>query len=144
MLEYFSRAFSVWFVGFFPWAEIYVAVPAGFGLGLDIYSTVGWSVLGNYLPAILIARSYDSLIRFPRINRWLSKLSSPKVRARIERNGVWTTILLTPWLGVWVMAATVKVFGMQTRPFLWASLASIFVYAVVLVGLISLGFDFFS
>ena len=144
MLEYFSRAFFVWFVGFFPWAEIYVAVPAGFGLGLDIYSTVGWSVLGNYLPAILIARSYDSLIRFPRINRWLSKLSSPKVRARIEHNGVWTTILLTPWLGVWVMAATVKVFGMQTRPFLWASMVSIFVYAVVLAALIYRGFDFFS
>ena len=144
MLEYFYRAFSVWFIGFFPWAEIYVAVPAGFGLGLDIYSIVVWSVLGNYLPAILIARSYDSLIRYPRINRWLSKLSSPKVRARIERNGVWTTILLTPWLGVWVMAATVKVFGMQTRPFLWASLVSIFVYAVVLAALIYRGVDFFS
>ena len=144
MPEYLTRALSVWFIGFFPWAEIYVAVPAGFGLGLDIYSIVGWSVFGNYLPAIIIAMSYDSLLRYPRINRWFSKLSSPKIKTRIEKNGIWATLLLTPWLGVWAMAATVKIFGMKTRPFLLASLVSLLVYAVVLSLIIDLGIGFFS
>lgn len=144
MLEYFYKAISVWFIGFFPWAEIYVAVPVGFGLGLDIYSIVLWSVFGNYLPAVIIAGSYDKIAGYPRIGRWLSKFSSPKVRAKIEKNGIWTTIVFTPWLGVWVMAVTVKIFGMQTRPFLWASFISIFLYAVVLAVLIILGFNIFS
>ncbi len=143
MVEYFYRALSVWFVGFFPWAEIYVAVPVGFGLGLDIYSVISWSVFGNYMPAVLIARSYDTIEHYPKINLWLRKFSSPKVRSRIEKNGVWTTIILTPWLGVWVMAATVKIFGMQTSSFLWASFISILVYAVALALLIHYGVDLF-
>ena len=144
MVAYLLKALSVWFIGFFPWAEIYVAVPAGFGLGLDVYSIVFWSVFGNYLPAVIIARSYDYLIRFPRISRMLSKLSSPRIKSKIEKRGIWTTLLLTPWLGVWMMAATVKIFGMETRPFLWASLISLIVYAVLLTGLIALGVDIFS
>lgn len=142
--EYLTRALSVWLIGFFPWAEIYVAVPAGFGLGLDIYSIVVWSVFGNYLPAIIIAMSYDSLVIYPRINRWFSKLSSPKIKARIEKSGIWATILLTPWLGVWAMAATVKIFGMKTRPFLLASLVSLLVYAVILALIIDFGVGLFS
>jgi uncharacterized membrane protein len=140
MLEYTVRAFSVWLIGFFPFAEIYVAVPAGIGLGLDIWSVVIWSVFGNYIPAVIIAKSYDRLSRIPRANKWLVKISSSKVRARMERSGVWATLLLTPWLGVWAMAATVKFFGMQTGPFLWASLVSIMVYAILLAILITWGF----
>ncbi|MGF1584657.1 MAG: small multi-drug export protein [Bacteroidales bacterium] len=144
MTEYFIKAASVWFIGFFPLAEIYVAIPAGLGLGLDVWSVVVWSVSGNYLPAILISAMYDKLTRYPGINRWLTKFTSEKTRARMERNGIWTTLLLTPWLGVWVMAVTVKFFGMQTRPFLWASFISILVYALVLAGLISWGFENFQ
>ncbi|MFP4366383.1 MAG: small multi-drug export protein [Bacteroidales bacterium] len=143
MLDYLFRSFTVWLIGFFPWAEIYVAVPAGFGLGLDIYSVVLWSTFGNYVPAVIIARSYDTLNRYPRISRWLQKFSSPRIRSKIEKNGVWTTIILTPWLGIWAMAATVKIFGMKSRPFLWASFVSIIVYAVILAVLINWGFDLF-
>jgi uncharacterized membrane protein len=87
---------------------------------------------------------YDKLARYPSVNRWLTKFTSEKARARMERNGIWTTLLLTPWLGIWVMAVTVKFFGMKTRPFLWASFISILVYALVLAGLISWGFESFS
>jgi uncharacterized membrane protein len=144
MQEYLIKSVSVWLIGFFPLAEIYVAVPAGLGLGLDAGSVVLWSVFGNYLPAVLISKMYDKLTAYPLINRWLVKLTSEKTRSRMERNGVWTTLLLTPWLGVWVMAVTVKFFGMQTRPFLWASFISILVYATVLAGLISWGSGCFS
>ncbi len=143
MLEYFYKSVTVWFIGFFPWAEIYVAVPAGFGLGLDIYSVVFWSAFGNYIPAVIISLSYDTLTGYPKINRWLQKFSSPKIKRKIDKNGVWTTIILTPWLGVWAMAATVKIFGMKSRPFLWASFVSIVIYALVLAALIRWGFDIF-
>ena len=144
MAAYLAKAFSVWFIGFFPWAEIYVAIPAGIGLGLDIYSVIIWSVLGNYIPAILITRSFDALVRYPRIARLLGKFASPRAKTRIEQHGVSATLILTPWLGVWVMAATVKIFGMRTGPFLRASFASILIYAVVLAVLIHIGAGFFS
>lgn len=139
MSEYLIKAFAVWFIGFFPLAEIYVAVPAGLTLGLDIWSVVIWSVFGNYIPAVLISLLYDKLKQYPKIDHYLQKLSSEKIRRRMVRHGTWTTLLLTPWLGVWVMAATVKFFGMQTRPFLVASFISISVYAIVLAILIRLG-----
>ncbi len=144
MFEYLAKAFSVWFIGFFPWAEIYVAIPAGMGLGLDIYSVIAWSVFGNYIPAIIITRSFDTLVRYPKIASLLGKFASPRAKTRIERHGVSATLLLTPWLGVWAMAATVKIFGMRSGPFLRASLASILIYAVVLAVLIRLGSGFFS
>ncbi len=144
MLDYLSKAFSVWLIGFFPWAEIYVAVPAGIGLGLDIYSVVLWSVFGNYIPAIIITRSFDRIARYPRAGRWLQKFSSPRAKARIEKNGVWATLIITPWLGVWAMAVTVKMYGMKSGPFLWASFVSILLYALVLAALIKLGIDILS
>jgi uncharacterized membrane protein len=144
MVEYIVRAFSVWFIGFFPWAEIYVAVPAGIGLGLDTVSVIFWSVFGNFVPAVIIVHSFDTLVRYPRIARIFEKFASPRARTRIEKHGVKATLILTPWLGVWAMAATVKIFGMKSRPFLWASFVSILVYAVVLAVLIRVGVDLFS
>lgn len=144
MLDYLYKAFSVWFIGFFPWAEIYVAVPAGFALGLDIYSVIVWSVFGNYIPAILMVRLFDGLTRYPKVGHWLQKFSSPGAKAKIEKNGVWAVLIITPWLGVWAMAVTVKMFGMKSGPFLRASFVSILLYAVVLAGLINLGIDIFS
>ena len=41
-------------------------------------------------------------------------------------------------------AFSVWFIGMQTRPFLWASFVSIFIYAVVLTALINRGIGFFS
>jgi hypothetical protein len=144
MLEYLISAVSVWIIGFFPWAEIYVAVPAGIGLGLDLYSVIFWSVFGNYLPAVLIAKSFDRIKLIPGIGTRLQRFASPRAKAQIEKNGTWATLVLTPWLGVWAMAVTVKMFGMKTGTFLWASFVSILLYAVALAALIHLGIDVFT
>ncbi|MEO1165549.1 MAG: hypothetical protein AAFV98_17320 [Chloroflexota bacterium] len=37
MVEYIGKAFSAWFLGFFPLAEIYIAVPGAIALGLDCF-----------------------------------------------------------------------------------------------------------
>jgi len=46
MVEYIAKAFAAWFIGFFPYFEIYVAVPAAIAMGLDYFSAVTWSVFG--------------------------------------------------------------------------------------------------
>ncbi|NJL93240.1 MAG: small multi-drug export protein [Anaerolineae bacterium] len=139
MLEYLSRALSVWFLGFFPLAEIYVAVTAAVGLGLDDFSILFWAVLGNFTPVLLIVFGYDSLLRVPRLRAWLGKLSGAKTRARINRYGVWFVLLVTPWVGVWAMTVTAKVVGMQTQRLLVASLTSITFYALATLWLARTG-----
>jgi hypothetical protein len=34
---YIYQALATWFVGFFPYFEIYLAVPAGIAMGYDLY-----------------------------------------------------------------------------------------------------------
>lgn len=140
MFAYFAKAFSVWFIGFFPLAEIYVAVPSGFALGLDPFSVVFWSVFGNFLPAVLVTSFYDKIAGRGRIGRWLQGLASEKLKQKLNSHGFLFTALLTPWVGVWVIAATVKLFGMKTRLFLQASFVGILIYAIVIAAIITLGF----
>jgi uncharacterized membrane protein len=138
-VDYLVRAFGAWFVGFFPLAEIYVAIPAAIATGLDSVSVIFWSVFGNYTPIMLINFGYEYLMRYEKIRNWFTRLVSEKAKARIDRYGVWFVLLLTPWTGVWVMAVTAKALRMESRRFLLASFVSIFVYAVVLTITIQTG-----
>lgn len=140
MGSYLAKAFSVWFIGFFPLAEIYVAVPSGLALGLDPVSVVFWSVFGNFLPAVLVTSFYDQVAGKGRIGRWMQGLASEKVKLKLNNHGFLFTALLTPWVGVWVMAATVKLFGMDTRLFLKASFLGILIYAIGIALMLALGF----
>lgn len=137
--DYLARALSTWFAGFFPLAEIYVAVPAAIATGLDPSSVVFWAVFGNYTPVLLIHYGYDQLSRWQRARVWLDKLYSEKLKNRIERYEIGFVLLVTPWTGVWVMAVTAKVLRMSPTRFLVASFISILVYAVALVLLIDGG-----
>ena len=143
MTEYLLKALSIWFIGFFPFAEIYAAIAAGFAIRLDPISIIAWSVSGNYVPAVGLALGYDKLQQQPRVNRWLQKLVSDRAKSRMERWGAWGTLLLTPWIGVWAVAVTVKFLGMNTRLFLITSFVSILVYAVVITLGVHSGVNYF-
>jgi uncharacterized membrane protein len=138
-LEYAGKAFSIWFMGFFPLSEIVVAVPAGMALGLSGLSVVVWSVFGNFLPIVLIHYGYENLKQIEWINGWLEWLASEKAKERMDRYGMWGILVLTPWIGVWAMAATAKAFGMSGHRLMIMALISIVTYAVVIAGFISLG-----
>jgi len=139
MWDYLSKALSVWFLGFFPLAEIYIAVPAGLALGLGAVSVIVWAVFGNFLPVVLIHYAYDQLRQIAWVDRWLSRLSSERMQARINRWGVWAVLVLTPWTGVWAMAAVAKALGMRGSVLLPAALISILVYSVGIVLVASIG-----
>ncbi len=138
-MDYIALAFGTWFAGFFPLAEIYVAVPLALASGLDGVSVVFWAVLGNYTPVLLIVLFYSRLQRNERIRNWLNGLVSVKMQERVNRFGWWFVLIVTPWAGVWAMSVTAKVMGMEDRTYLLASFISVFVYAVVLTFLIQTG-----
>lgn len=130
--EYGGKAFISWFMGFFPMFEIYGAVPASYLLGLGILSSIVWAVYGNIVPVVVIHYGYEYLMRYPRISKWLERLSSEKVQQRMNRYGIWAVLILTPWTGIWAMAITARALGMSVgRLFIFASI-SVTAYAVVI------------
>jgi uncharacterized membrane protein len=144
MMEYISKAFSVWFIGFFPLFEIYIAVSAGIAMGLDYYSTVVWSVTGNYTPILLIHYGYKWLTRIPQVKTWFKRLSSQRLKRWIDIYGIGFVLLVTPWIGVWAMAVTMKVLRMNSKRFLIYSFTSVVAYAVMTAALIYAGVDLFT
>jgi uncharacterized membrane protein len=143
-MDYVIRAANAWFLGFFPLAEIYIAIPAALATGLDPASVFFWSVFGNFTPLVFIHFFHDQLSRSERIRRWLERLNSPKFRQNMDRHGIWFVLVATPWTGVWAMGVTAKLLGMDGRKLLWSSLASISIYGAVLVVVIEMGLSLFT
>lgn len=138
-MDYLWKAGSAWFLGFFPLAEIYVAVPYAMALGLDDVSTIVWTVFGNFTPALLISAMYQQLLRIPRIAHWMERLISEKAEARVNRWGGWFVLIGTPLTGIWVMAVTAQIVKMNTSRFLLYAFLSILLYAVLILVAIRLG-----
>ncbi len=138
-MDYAWRAATAWFLGFAPVAEIYVAVPAALAMGLDPVSVVAWTVAGNYAPVPLVHLLYERLVGVPRVRAWFERLVSDKFAARVDRQGIWIVLLVTPWVGVWAVAVTAKVLRLRRRALFGATFASMLIYAVALVVLIESG-----
>ncbi len=141
--QYLAAAGIAWFTGFFPMAEIYVAIPAAFGAGLDPLSVLFWTVLGNYTPVLIIHFGYERLRQFERVQRWEAKLISEKVKTRINQYGLLFVLVATPWIGVWVMTFTAKLLNMNSYHFLMGTFASLVSYAIILVACIQIGINQF-
>ncbi len=139
--DYVARAASAWFLGFFPFFEIYVAVPAAFALGLDPLSAVVWPVLGNVTPVFLIVFGYERLMRVERVRRWLHDRRSVRFERWIDRYGAPFVLLATPWIGVWAVAATAQALGMQRGILVGFAVISITVYAIAIAAGLAFGFD---
>ncbi|RKY16759.1 MAG: hypothetical protein DRQ55_17340 [Planctomycetota bacterium] len=122
---------------------MYVAIPVGLAAGLDPISATVWSALGNIVPLFLIDFGYERLRRVDRVDHWLAKLRRERVERLLSRYGVALVFVATPLLGVWTMALAAKGLGMASRPFLVASVISVFVYAVLITGSILIGLDLF-
>ena len=144
MFDYIYKAITVCFLGFFPFFELIVAIPAGISLRLDPVSTVVFCVAGNFLPVFVIEYGYSRLIRYKRIRRWLERRVSDRLVYNVNRYGTWYVLLFTPWLGIWAVALTARILKMNPKTLAWSSFSSLVMYSVALVVLIQAGIDFFS
>lgn len=52
--------------------------------------------------------------------------------------------MITPWVGIWVVAATAQALGMKRSVLLGFSLASIVLYALLIAAAIALGLEAFE
>lgn len=143
--EYTSKAATAWFLGFFPYLEIYVAVPSAIALGLDYVSAIFWSVLGNFTPIPILIFFYQEINKIVWVKRQLEKLkkrSSKKVQRSMDRYGAWFILILTPIFGSWIIAIVIPVTGMNSVKLMISSFLSITFYAIVIAVLIAFGINF--
>ncbi|NJP36187.1 small multi-drug export protein [Alkalicoccus luteus] len=142
MFDYIWLAFTAWFMGFFPLFEIYIAVPAAMAMGLDMYSALFWSWLGNFLVIPFIAYFYDWLTRFPKINRYFTRLASSRSARRMNKGGFTMVLLATPVIGAWAVGVAGKVIGMDRGRLFTSSAVSIAIFGLILAVLTRFGIDF--
>lgn len=142
-MTYIEGAVVAWVVGFLPLTEIYVAVPAAMAVGLDGVSAVVWSVFGNITPVVLIAVFYERLLRNPRFNRWMTRISgrSETFQRRINRYGAVAILFIAPITGVWVLSASAKALGMDNARLLIFTTISITIYGVLIAITVQAGVD---
>ena len=139
IIKYIVAAFTTWFVGFFPYFEIYVAVPAGFAAGLNWFDAFFWASLGNWMVIPFIDLCYKLLQRFKFMRKLIEKSLTGKWEKRIEKHGVWFILLLTPLAGVWTIGVIAKALK-YNRAKLWLySAISIGVTGLIIAILIKMG-----
>jgi uncharacterized membrane protein len=139
MIEYLTKAWATFLIGFVTVAEIYVAVPAGMAMGLDPISAVAWSVAGNWAPIPLLHLMYDQLRTVPRLGKSLERLSSERARERVERGGLWFYLLITPMIGTWAIGVTVKVLKVPATKFIVPSFISVLIFGIVIAAALAMG-----
>ncbi|MBI4233201.1 MAG: small multi-drug export protein [Chloroflexi bacterium] len=122
-----------------PVGEVLIAVPAGIAMGLHPLSVLVVAVVGNYLPVVAVYLSFAVAERNPRVAGVLRRLARPKVLRVVERYGLLTVLVGTPWLGVYATATSMLLLGMGRGKLLLGTLASIAGYGVVAMLLARLG-----
>lgn len=144
IIKYIGAAFSTWFVGFFPYFEIYIAVPAGFAAGLNWFDAFFWASLGNWMVIPFVDICYEWLMRFKFMNKIAEKSLNGKWQDRIEKHGSWFILLLTPLAGVWTIAVIAKALKFNRAKLLIYSATSVWVTGLIIAILIINGITLVS
>lgn len=141
MIDYFLKGLTVFFIGFFPNAEIYIAIPTGLAMELDIVSTVIWGIMGNFIPIPFVHYSYEQLFKIPRLAKWLNRLASERVRIKVENGGFWFYLFMTPIIGTWTMGLVLKMLQIHPQKFFVPTFLSVTISALLIAILLALGID---
>lgn len=144
IIKYIGAAFSTWFVGFFPYFEIYIAVPAGFAAGLNWFDAFFWASLGNWMVIPFVDICYEWLMRFKFMKKITEKSLNGKWQDRIEKHGAWFILLLTPLAGVWTIGVIAKALKFNRAKLLIYSATSVGVTGLIIAILIINGITLVS
>jgi uncharacterized membrane protein len=139
-----------------PLTELRGAIPLGINFfKLNALLVVVLSVVGNLLPALLIAFFLDPLIYFfsrkiPAFHRFLSKhleTARHKIKKAVDRYGLIGLIIFVaiplPLFGVYTGAAGAVLLGMPRRRIIFACICGVLVAAAVVYAVDALAFKLF-
>ena len=134
MLDYIIKAAITWLIGFAPTFEVYIAVPAGMAMGIGTPSAIFWGVFGNFAAVPVILVFFRTIARIPFIRSLMDKRFSEAQQARLQRWGPWFVLLMTPLVGVWVVAIAARVAGLNQAMILVTSFVSIAIAGLAVGG----------
>lgn len=144
MLDYLLKAVFAYCMGIVPYFEIYVAVPASIGTGLDPVSAVIWAGFGNFTAVPLIVLFHKQLCKIPKVGDWLINLPEGRHKKSIDKYGNFFILFTTPLMGIWVVAAAAKAVGFQELRLYITSALSILIYGTLTAVLTMLGIDWLT
>ncbi|WP_090927304.1 small multi-drug export protein [Salibacterium qingdaonense] len=144
MMEYILLAVSAVGMGYFPFFEIYLAIPAVMVAGMSPASAVLWAGIGNFAAVPTILFFYEQLCKIPRLERWMNRLEHNRFRGKIERYGGLVVLLTTVIVGVWAVAAVCRSLGMSRKKLMLTSGISICLYGVLTAYSVQAGLDWFQ
>ncbi|MCP1662514.1 MAG: hypothetical protein D5R99_04065 [Methanocalculus sp. MSAO_Arc1] len=141
MYEHLALSATAFLMGFLPVFEIYLAIPVTMALGLDGFSAVLWSCIGNFLAIPFVIVFYDALNSREWWSRYLMKLTSSKWSVRMKQHGCLFILIATPLIGSWAVGVLGKVIGMEKPGLLVSSGGSIIAYGILIGVLTQFGID---
>lgn len=142
MTAYLQDCFIILLIGFLPWLGILAAVPIGLFLRLDLFSIAVFSILGNYLPILLVILLFDRLNKFEKVKIFSKYLYSEKFLRIINKYGMWAVLFTTPLIGSWTISFTGKALQLDSRKLALYSLIGKIIYGVGLTILVHSGLVF--
>ncbi len=143
MLDYLFKAVLAYCMGIVPYFEIYIAVPASIGTGLDPVSAVIWAGLGNFSAVPLIVVFHSQLCKVPKLGKWLKDLPEGHHKKSVDKYGNLFIFFTTPLMGIWVAAAAAKAVGFPKPRLYMFSALSILFYGIIMAVLTKMGMEWF-
>ena len=140
-MGYIVKAVIAWAMGIVPYFEIYVAVPASIGMGLDPVSAVFWAGLGNFTAVPVVVVFYSQLCKVPRLKNWLLSLPEGRYKKTVDKYGDFFMFILTPLAGIWVAAAVARAVGFPKPRLYVLSALCIILYGSVTALLTVMGIE---
>ena len=144
LLKYITVAATTWFLGFIPHFELYLAVPVGISAGLGWFNAFLWASLGNWMVIPFIDFFYTWLMKFKFMKKISEKSLSGKWQKRIEKNGVFIILFLTPVTGVWAIGVIAKALKINRKQLWLYSGISVGITGFIIAILANMGIQFLS
>ncbi len=149
-----SKYLAVFFTSLTPIGELRASIPLGLGaLKLDIFSTLLISIIGNFIPAVIIIYGLESISKFlmrkfklmNRFFNWLFERTRRKYGKKFEKYSSFALTLFVgiplPITGAWTGSLIAFVFGIpQKKALLDVFLGILMAAAIVTIVFKTIGY----
>jgi len=128
LAENIGKYLAVFFTSMIPIGELRASIPLGLGaFKLDVYSTVIISIIGNFIPAVILVYGLEAISKFlmrkfKMMNRfftWLFNRTRRKYSSRFEKySGFALSVFVgipLPVTGAWTGSVIAFVFGIPPK-----------------------------
>lgn len=123
---YIGKILATFFISMVPVLELRGAIPIGVGMGLDLWTSIGVSIVGNLVPVpfiiIFVKKIFAWLRRvFPKLDGFITRLEkrAESKTAAVQKYAFWGLFILVaiplPGTGAWTGALVAAMLDMPLK-----------------------------